>query len=953
MSQIAKQWRSLDELAADAATIERFSDEFPDLAEALGSPHTRRRVIRMIIASTAAAGISGCDDDEMLLIPAVRAPENIVPGLPNFFSGAHVRNGYATGTVVAHHMGRPIRVDGNPLHPASLGAVDIFAQAELMEFYDPQRDWAIRKHGKPASEDELKQALALERDEIASTRGRSLRILTGFSTSPTFVGQIDALLKAYPEARWIQWEPFSRVNIAKGAQLAYGQAVEAIPKLDAADVILALDSDLLNGAPGSLSFARRFAARRNPTRTGQMNRLYAIETIPTLTGAMADHRFVAGPQELNRFVMTLAAALLANEPIVAPQWLDAVVADLRRNKGRALIHVGPEHPPETHALVHAMNEALDARNNTFDLIAPVLRDAADAGAFPDLAEEMRRGDVRTLLIIDANPVFAAPGAVGFAEAMARVPFTFALSRSPNKTTDAALFAAPLLHPWESWSDARAFDGTATIVQPQALPLYGGYDACQALALLTQAQPPTTVEMVKTEWASLRKNDSTDAWHAALANGIVEGSAAKSSNVTLRAEARSLSPPDVLSGTLTLLFRPDPYVWDGRYAANPWLRELPHPLTRIAWDNPLLIAPKTARRLKLENGDIARVTIGAAQATAPIWIAPGQAQNCIVAPLGLGENQEIGGYDYYPLMGRNAEPRVEKTGKRVDIASVERHQSMFDAGGDFVRTGALDEFLKNKHFLAERAAPGAEQNLYYREPEGPAAWAMSIDLGACIGCNACVVACQAENNIPVVGKEQVLRQRELHWLRIDRYYEGDADQPSAYFQPVLCMHCEAAPCETVCPVGATVHDSEGLNVMVYNRCIGTRFCSNNCPYKVRRFNYFAYAREERRSPLARNPEVTVRARGVMEKCTFCLQRIAAERIAADRENRPVGEVTTACQAACPTQAFTFGNLNESGSAVAARKRSPLDYTLLASQNTRPRVSYEARIFNRNQEIGKTR
>ncbi|RTL79411.1 MAG: 4Fe-4S ferredoxin, partial [Hyphomicrobiales bacterium] len=554
MSQIAKQWRSLDELAADAATIERLSDEFPDLAEALASPQNRRRVIRMIIASTAAAGLSGCGDEETRLVPAVRAPQDIVPGLPNFFSGAHVLNGYATGVIIAHRMGRPIRVDGNPLHSASLGAVDVFAQAELMEFYDPQRDWAIRKRGEPASEDELKQALALERDEIASTRGRSLRILTGFSTSPTFVAQIDALLKAYPEARWIQWEPFSRVNVAKGAQLAYGQAVEAIPNLEAADVILALDSDLLYGAPGSLSFARRFAARRNPTRTARMNRLYAIETIPTLTGAMADHRFVAGPQELNRLVMTLAAALMADEPIVAPLWLDAVAADLRSHRGRALIHVGPDQPPETHALVHAMNEALGARNNTFDLIGPVLRDAADAHALSDLAEEMRKGDVRTLLILDANPVFAAPGAVSFAEAMARVPFTFALSRSPNKTTDAALFAAPLLHPWESWSDARAFDGTATIAQPQALPLYGGYDPHQALALLTQAEPPTTLDMVKTVWASLRKNDATDGWHAALANGIVEGSAAKRSNVTLRSEARSLSPPNVSSDALTLVSR---------------------------------------------------------------------------------------------------------------------------------------------------------------------------------------------------------------------------------------------------------------------------------------------------------------------------------------------------------------------------------------------------------------
>lgn len=952
MSQIAKQWRSLEELASDAATIERMSEEFPGLAEALASPQDRRRVMRMMIASIAAAGAAGCDEEETRLIPAVRVPENIVAGVPNYFSSAHVLNGYATGVVVAHRMGRPYRVDGNPLHPASLGAVDIFAQAELMEFYDPLRDWAIRKRGKPVSEREFKNALTLVREEMASTRGRGLRILTGVSTSPTFIKQIDAILSAYPEARWIQWEPFSRINTAKGAQLAYGQAVEVIPRIETADVILALDSDLLNGAPGCLGFARHFAARRNPTRTAQMSRLYAIEITPTLTGVMADHRFVVHPQDLNRIVVNLAATLLNGAPIDGPPWLETIATDLKSKNGRALVHVGPDQPAETHALAHAMNEMLGARNNTIELISPVLREVDSARALSDLAEEMRNGDVRTLLILDANPVFAAPGAINFSEAMARVPFTFALSRSPNRTTDAALFAAPLLHSWESWSDARAFDGTATIIQPQALPLYGGYDVHQALALLTQGEPATTFDMVRTTWASLRGN-AEDAWREALAKGIVEGSTARKSDVLLKPDVGGLSPPEVISGALTVLFRPDPYVWDGRYAANPWLRELPRPLTRITWDNPLLIAPKTAERLGLENADIVRLSMGGAEVTAPVWLVPGQAQDCIVAPVGLGENQDIGGYDYYPLMRDASEQKVEKTGKRADIASVERHQLMFEGSGDYVRVGDLDDYLKYGNFLTGDAEPGSTADLYRREPEGPAAWAMSIDLNACIGCNACVIACQAENNIPVVGKDEVLRQREMHWLRVDRYFEGDADQPTVYFQPVLCMHCEAAPCETVCPVGATMHDSEGLNVMVYNRCVGTRFCSNNCPYKVRRFNYFAYTRDERRSPLSRNPEVTVRARGVMEKCTFCLQRIAAARIAADRENRPVGEVTTACQAACPTQAFTFGDMNAAKSAIAKRKRSPLDYTLLASQNTRPRVSYEARIVNRNSQIGKKR
>ncbi|PZR83460.1 MAG: 4Fe-4S ferredoxin, partial [Hyphomicrobiales bacterium] len=403
--------------------------------------------------------------------------------------------------------------------------------------------------------------------------------------------------------------------------------------------------------------------------------------------------------------------------------------------------------------------------------------------------------------------------------------------------------------------------------------------------------------------------------------------------------------------LAILFRPDPHLWDGRYANNAWLQELPRPLTKLTWDNPLLISPEQARQLKLRNGDMVRLSIGDASLTAPAWILPGQATDCVVALLGFGRPHAgtVGtgaGFDFYPLTGRADAPSLQKIAGHVNLASTDHHNLIFDEAGDYARHGTLAAYTADPHFLADRKP---EPHLYRWKPEGPAAWAMSVDLNACIGCNACVVACQAENNIPVVGKEQVLREREMHWLRIDRYYEGSPAAPASYFQPVLCMHCEEAPCEVVCPVGATVHDSEGLNVMVYNRCVGTRFCSNNCPYKVRRFNYFAFAKEEQRPPEARNPDVTVRGGGVMEKCTFCLQRIAEARIVADRENRPVGEVVTACQAACPTQAFTFGNMAAPDSEVAKRKQSPLDYALLAGQNTRPRVTYEARIRNPNPSL----
>jgi molybdopterin-containing oxidoreductase family iron-sulfur binding subunit len=411
------------------------------------------------------------------------------------------------------------------------------------------------------------------------------------------------------------------------------------------------------------------------------------------------------------------------------------------------------------------------------------------------------------------------------------------------------------------------------------------------------------------------------------------------------------PPAPPEQPLTLLFRPDPHLWDGRHANNAWLQELPRPLTKLTWDNPLLLSPKQARKLVLRNGDLVGLAMGGASVTVPVWIMPGQAPDCAVALLGFGRRQvgAVGagiGFDLYPLTGRSEAPSLARAAGQVTLASTEHHNFVFNATDDIVKHATLAAFRGDPHVFGER-----EQDplLYRWKPSGPAAWAMSIDLNACIGCNACVVACQAENNVPVVGKQQVIHEREMHWLRIDRTYEGDVDAPTSWFQPMLCMHCEQAPCEVVCPVGATVHDSEGLNVMVYNRCIGTRFCSNNCPYKVRRFNYFDFADAEHRAPEARNPDVTVRARGVMEKCTFCLQRIAQARIAADRENRPVGEVKTAYQAACPTRAFTFGNLADAHSDIVARKHGPLDYALLADQNTFPRVTYEASIRKPNPSI----
>jgi MoCo/4Fe-4S cofactor protein with predicted Tat translocation signal len=912
MPSLNRPWRSIAELEQDPDFLSRAALEFPGLADALAQPRSRRQVLKLMAASFAMAGLSGCDVGAPSghLIPAVRIPPGITPGLPNFYTTAHVgADGFATGILVKHQMGRPIKVEGNPQHPASLGATDVVSQAQLLDFYDPERAAGIAFRRRPSDLQTFLGVLQNRRQQLTANRGAGFRILTGSTTSPTLLAQIDALLARYPAARWYQWDPISRDNVRKGAELAFGQPVDAIARLAEVDVLLAIDSDLLSSAPGHLRYARDFATQRNPTRSQDMSRVYAVESTPTLTGVAADHRIIAAPHEI----------LQADN---AP-WFKKVSADLAAHPGRALVHVGPDQPPQIHAWAHSLNDRLRA---PVDFIEPVTR---QTGSLRELIDDMAAGKVSTVLIVDSNPVITAPG---FAEALKRVELSVALSPEPNDTFNATTWSIPMAHPWETWGDARAFDGTATILQPQALPLYDGISPYQMLAVWGDSPTlPDTLSLVQSTWKQL----SATQWHDALATGVVADSAARSVKPTLHSLKLDATRP---ADGLSVLFRPEPHLWDGRYATNPWLHELPRPLTKLTWDNPLLISPALAKSLALHNGDEIRLAVGKASIVAPVFIQPGQAPDSIVAHLITA--------DIYALQGQTGTPTLQKTGGHRQLATTEHHNLVFNVAGEIIKRGNLAAYRRNPDFLKTEAAPA---ELYRWKPEGPAAWGMSIDLNTCIGCNACVVSCQAENNIPVVGREQVIHQREMHWLRVDRYWEGSPEDPKTYFQPMLCMHCEQAPCETACPVGATVHDSEGLNVMVYNRCIGTRFCSQNCPYKVRRFNYFHYAENERRPPASRNPEVSVRARGVMEKCTFCIQRIAEARIEADRENRPVAAIKTACQAACPTQAITFGNLRDPDSEVVKRKRSPLDYPLLPEQNTHPRVTYEARIHNPNPDL----
>jgi MoCo/4Fe-4S cofactor protein with predicted Tat translocation signal len=950
MPPIKRQWRGLERLARDPAFVARASAEFPQLASALAAPSDRRSVLKLMAAGLALAGLTGCDDGapDGVLIPPVLPPRNTVAAGSRMFATASVLNGYASGILVRHANGRPIKVEGNPLHPASLGGTSAISQAEILGFYDPDRSRGLMRDGEPQAWSSLLTMLAAQRDAMGLSHGEGFRILTGTTTSPTLARQIVDLRQRYPAMQWHRWEPISRDAVRAGASLAYGQPVEVIAKLEAADVLLAIDSDLLDSAPGHLRFARDFAARRNPVRSERTSRVYAIEPTPTLTGVAADHRFIAGPSDLRRIVSSLATAIMRNEmPSDMPAWFAPLVADLKAAHGRALVHAGPGQPPDIHALVHEINETLGGRGATYTLINAVEADPTDhTASLRGLTTDMLAGRVKSLVVLDSNPVFTAPG---FGDALGHVPFSMTLASENTETASKTRWSLPGRHPFEDWSDARAYDGTITILQPQAQPLYGGISSHSLLALLAGPQEHDSRDIVHET-----QNLTDEQWHETLASGVLAGSQAPTNFAAIRltnaSVVRQTSPqsgPPAGETTMTLLFRPDPAVWDGRFANNAWLQELPRPLTKLTWDNPLLISPATAAKLKLINGDRVTLAVGDAAVILPAWVMPGQAADCAVALLGFGR-RDVGtvgqgvGWDVYPLTTATGATTLRKAEGREVLATTEHHDPIFADAGEYVRHGTLASFKANPGFFGK---PPDNANLYNRKPAGPAAWAMSIDLNACIGCNACVVACMAENNIPTVGKAQVIHEREMHWLRIDRYYEGSPDAPYMLFQPVLCQHCEQAPCEIVCPVGATVHDEEGLNVMVYNRCVGTRFCSNNCPYKVRRFNYYAFSHEEHRPSIGRNPEVTVRARGVMEKCTFCLQRIAAARIDADVANRPVGasEVKTACQAACPTQAFTFGNMAEGGD-IIERKNSPLTYALLDDQNTKPRVTYEARITN---------
>jgi molybdopterin-containing oxidoreductase family iron-sulfur binding subunit len=907
---------------------------------------SRRRFLKLMAASAALAGAGCSGPPAEPIVPYVTMPEQGVPGLPMFYATAFVRHGLAHGVLVESNMGRPTKVEGNPDHPVGAGTTDVFAQASILQLWDPDRSQAVFRGDEMATWGAFEAELHARRPRFEQSGGEGLRILTGTVTSPTLSNQIAALQQRLPNLRWHAWDPLHDDGAAQAAQLAFGRPLDPLFRLDEAKVVLALDADLFGAMPGSLAHARAFTAPRRLGAHVDANRLYVLEATPMLTGAYADARLARAPHEIEAALWRIAARLgaapdagRAADPAL-DRWEAAVVKALIGARGHALVVAGPTLNPAARALAYVLTQRL---NGPLAFIDPVERSPLDHGeSIAVLAGDMRAGRVDTLLILDANPAYDAPADLDFTAALQRVPLSAHLGLYRDETARAAGWHLPMAHVYEAWSDARAHDGTATIVQPLIAPLYGGRSAHEILALLAGAETRNGHALVRAAW-----QDGDDAWRASLRRGIVDGSAAVP---VAPPAARSITPPvAAASPPLVALFAPDPAVDDGAFANNAWLQELPRPLTSLTWDNAALIGPATAARLHLADGMVARLRVDGRTVDAPILVVAGQAEGVVTLPLGYGRRVAGGvgegvGFDAYRLRTRAALAAapaltLETTGRTHALVLRQREVDMHGRDPVHVRElarGAPREPEKKEH-----------GSMYPERAYDDYKWGMAIDLNACIGCAACTIACQAENNIPVVGKEEVQRGRSMHWIRVDRYQSGTR----TLFQPVPCMHCEHAPCEEVCPVGATMHDSEGLNVQVYNRCIGTRFCSNNCPYKVRRFNFLQYSNQKVESLKAQqNPEVTVRRRGVMEKCSYCLQRITRARIEAEKAGRRIrdGEMVTACQAVCPTRAIRFGDLNDPASDVVAAKASPLDYHLLEELNTRPRTSYITRVLNPDPE-----
>jgi MoCo/4Fe-4S cofactor protein with predicted Tat translocation signal len=995
-----RYWRSVDELANTPEFQAAVEKEFPGSPHAWGDEVSRRGFLKFMGASAALAGLAGCtkQPDEPIY-PYIKAPEDLILGKPMYFATAHP---FVTGAVpllVKTDQFRPIKIDGNPEHPYNQGSSDPFTQATLLDLYDPDRSQHVTYRGENREWAEF--AVELRNKVISTKDGTGMYFLSETITSPTLARQWRYVELAYPKAKLVQYDPaIGGVVAANGSSVQYDLAD--------ADVIVSLDADFLSGAafPGFHKLVRQYAERRKDPK--RLNRLYAIESTPTTTGLKAEHRLGLRASEIPAFAAELARAVgAANIEAPAYPWTDeqrkflaVLVKDLKDHAGKCVIVPGLYQDRSVAMAALAINIALGnakcaflptEKPNSFIWAPrePLYKD--EYSDLKSLVADLNAGKVDWLVILNANPIYNAPSDLNFAAAFEKAKLTAHLGSHVDETGQNAQWHIPAAHFLESWSDARAYDGTVSIVQPMIDPLYGGKTVHHIFQALLDEPGLSPYEAVRATWKPLieANGDFEIGWRKALHAGWIDGTTFEATELrwVVSGDAAKLKdkvPAPSARDSLEIIFRPDPNVYDGRWSNVGWLQELPKPVTNLSWDNAALVSGATLTKYGLEEDDIVELTVNGRKVNAPVIVVPGHPDNSVTVHLGYGRSfaGRVGsgtGFNAYlirtsdaPFYAVGSMKKVEgKWGLAVTKSHFQDHRpKLFGGQGSgnnsleadeaisergIIRYATLDEYKADPGFANEgetHSTTDKSNTLFPNWEYKDNAWGMSIDMNSCTGCNACIVGCYAENNIPVVGKQQVRIGRNLQWLRIDTYFEGDLAAPRAHFQPMACQHCENAPCEQVCPVGATVHTPEGLNAMVYNRCVGTRYCSNNCPYKVRRFNFLLYSDFETESlKLMRNPDVTVRSRGVMEKCSYCLQRISAAKIDADKENRAIrdGEIVTACQQACPAQAISFGNINDKQSKVAKLQADERSYQVLADLNTRPRTKYVAAVLNLNPEL----
>ncbi|MBB5340601.1 TAT-variant-translocated molybdopterin oxidoreductase [Tunturiibacter gelidoferens] len=1013
-------WKNLDELADTPAFQELMQEEFPRQAGAgeWVDAVSRRGFLKVMGASLALAGLAGCtkQPDEPIF-PYIKQPEDLVLGKPMYFATAYPFPTGAIPVLVKSDSFRPIKVDGNPEHPMSRGKSDAFTQATLLDLYDPDRSQHVLHRGEVSSWGEFQQAFATAAKKTSG--GQGIYFLSETITSPTLAAQWKQVQAAYPQAKMVQWEPVNQDSSRAASKAAFGSYTDAQYKLEEADVILSLDADFLGGIahPGFLPLASGYAERHRYEEGKTMNRLYVVETMPTVTGFKAEHRLALKPSEIATFAQALATGSAPQGATAEQQkFFAALSADLKSAGGKCVVIPGEQASPAVHAAAYALNSSLGAVGKTViytETVNPM--PSEQVADLKSLVADMKAGKVQWLVMLGVNPIYSGPWDLGFRDAFANVPVTVQLASHVDETGAISNWHINKAHYLESWSDARAYDGTISIIQPMIDPMYGGKSAHDVLQALLADPQQSAYDVVVANAKTYIKGDFATSWRKALHDGWVEGTAFTAKAGGAGKSALASFPAAAAPSGLEVSFRPDPSIYDGRFANVGWLQELPKQVTSLSWDNAAIMSINTLADLKLDESDPVKISLNGREVVAPAMMIPGHPDGVITVHLGFGRGVEAGrvgqgvGFDAYQIRttdgllsvsGATAKKvpgtydlcitKVHNIEHRGSFAQHDLEKPLSDKDGVYslagheaeersiIRYATLDEVKKNPNFAHEGGASGTLIDKVGYSPQGEKvphdnsffpdnwnyekqdpstlkiqnAWGMAIDLNSCIGCNACIVSCYAENNIPVIGREQVKVGRNMQWLRIDTYFEGDLHAPKAHFQPMACQHCENAGCEQVCPVGATVHTPEGLNTMVYNRCVGTRYCSNNCPYKVRKFNFLLYSDYDTESlKFMRNPDVSVRSRGVMEKCSYCVQRIEAAKITADKENREIrdGEIVTACQQACPTSAITFGNINDKASKVAKMKAEERDYQVLADLNFRPRTTYTAGVINPHPEL----